>query len=90
MDADGNKIKSAKKSKNLDIDTMGDKVGRIHVGTQDLGKLQSRKMKGLKGSRKAGAEGAAEEKDNASDLETEVVTGGDDGISMAVDAAVQR
>jgi ribosome production factor 2 len=31
---------------------MGDKLGRIHVGNQDLGKLQTRKMRGLK--RRAG------------------------------------
>jgi len=28
---------------------MGDLRGRVHVGKQDLGKLQTRKMKGLKG-----------------------------------------
>jgi ribosome production factor 2 len=27
---------------------MGDKFGRVHVGRQDLTKLQTRKMKGLK------------------------------------------
>jgi len=37
-----------KRSKNWDTDEMGDKVGRLHVGNQDLSKLQSRKMKGLK------------------------------------------
>ena len=37
-----------KKRKNVETDAMGDKVGRIHLGKQDLGKLQSRKMKGLK------------------------------------------
>ncbi|GAA5862973.1 hypothetical protein JCM3774_006705 [Rhodotorula dairenensis] len=37
-----------KKSKNVDIDEMGDKVGRVYVDSQDLGKLQSRKFKGLK------------------------------------------
>jgi ribosome production factor 2 len=30
------------------MDIIGDKIGRIHTGKQDLGKLQSRKMKGLK------------------------------------------
>jgi ribosome production factor 2 len=30
-------------------------MGRIHVGKQDLGKLQIRKMKGLKRSREAEA-----------------------------------
>lgn len=40
--------KKAQGNKNVDIDEMGDKVGKIHVGQQELGKLQSRKMKGLK------------------------------------------
>lgn len=30
------------------MDIVGDKMGRIHTGKQDLNKLQSRKMKGLK------------------------------------------
>lgn len=34
--------------KNVDMDIMGDKLGRIHMGKQDLGQLQTRKMKGLK------------------------------------------
>ncbi|POY74398.1 hypothetical protein BMF94_2592 [Rhodotorula taiwanensis] len=48
-----------KKSKNVDIDEMGDKVGRVYLNPQDLGKLQSRKFKGLK--RKPGENGAAAE-----------------------------
>ncbi|EPQ32462.1 uncharacterized protein PFL1_00657 [Pseudozyma flocculosa PF-1] len=36
------------KKKNIETDDMGDMVGRIHVGRQDLGDLQTRKMKGLK------------------------------------------
>jgi hypothetical protein len=46
--------------KNVAIDIIGDKVGRIHVGTQDFGKLQTRKMRGLK--RPAGDEDDAEPK----------------------------
>lgn len=42
-----------KKRKNIETDDMGDKVGRIHIGKQDLSKLQSRKMKSLKVGRKA-------------------------------------
>lgn len=34
--------------KNVDVDDMGDIVGQVHLGRQDLGKLQTRKMKGLK------------------------------------------
>ncbi|GMM33863.1 rRNA-binding ribosome biosynthesis protein [Saccharomycopsis crataegensis] len=37
-----------KTKKNIETDGMGDKVGTIHVGKQDLGELQTRKMKGLK------------------------------------------
>ncbi|KAH9859174.1 Brix domain-containing protein [Lenzites betulinus] len=40
-----------KKRKNLETDEMGDLRGRIHVGTQNLDKLQTRKMKGLKAGR---------------------------------------
>lgn len=38
----------AKEKKNVSTDFMGDKIAQIHVGNQDLGKLQTRKMKGLK------------------------------------------
>jgi len=38
----------AKVKKNVSTDFMGDKVAQIHLGKQDLGKLQTRKMKGLK------------------------------------------
>ncbi|EME49018.1 hypothetical protein DOTSEDRAFT_30348 [Dothistroma septosporum NZE10] len=41
----------AKTKKNIETDTIGDKVGRIHMGRQDLSQLQTRKMKGLKRSR---------------------------------------
>ncbi|KAH3663801.1 hypothetical protein OGAPHI_005204 [Ogataea philodendri] len=37
-----------KQKKNVDLDSMGDKIAKVHVGTQDLSKLQTRKMKGLK------------------------------------------
>ncbi|KAJ3292773.1 rRNA-binding ribosome biosynthesis protein rpf2 [Borealophlyctis nickersoniae] len=37
-----------KREKNVEFDPVGDKLGRIHLGTQDLSKLQTRKMKGLK------------------------------------------
>lgn len=37
--------------KNVSMDIMGDKIGRIHVGKLDLSELQTRKMKGLKRGR---------------------------------------
>jgi len=42
------KINKPKKTKNVDVNEMGDTIGRIHLGKQDLSKLQTRKMKGLK------------------------------------------
>lgn len=40
-----------KTKKNIDTDIIGDKMGRIHMGRQDLSTLQTRKMKGLKRNR---------------------------------------
>lgn len=40
-----------KTKKNINMDIMGDKVGKIHVGKQDFSTLQTRKMKGLKRER---------------------------------------
>jgi len=37
-----------RKRKNVEVDEMGDLRGRVHVGKQDLSRLQTRKMKGLK------------------------------------------
>lgn len=34
--------------KNLSTDAFGTKLGRIHMGKQDIQRLQTRKMKGLK------------------------------------------
>ncbi|CAN8098668.1 unnamed protein product [Discula destructiva] len=42
-----------KTKKNISMDIMGDKIGRIHTGKLDLSDLQTRKMKGLKRSRDA-------------------------------------
>lgn len=36
------------RKKNVEVDEMGDLRGRVHIGKQDLSKLQTRKMKGLK------------------------------------------
>jgi ribosome production factor 2 len=49
--------------KNISTASMGDKLGRLHLGRQDLSTLQSRKMKGLKRSRadKDGLEGQADD-----------------------------
>ena len=48
---------------------MGDKIGRIHLGRQDLGDLQTRKMKGLKRGRDTDVE---DEEDPEADDQTMV------------------
>lgn len=61
--------------KNITMDSMGDKIGRVHLGKQDLSDMQTRKMKGLK--RRAGVDTDSEEEDNmpsnyASDASEEI------------------
>ncbi|GAB7352715.1 hypothetical protein MBLNU459_g3070t1 [Dothideomycetes sp. NU459] len=64
------KTSDPKTKKNIETDIMGDKVGRIHLGKQDLTELQTRKMKGLKRSRGDGEDGAAsaDEEDGGVDV----------------------
>ncbi|KAH8910514.1 Brix-domain-containing protein [Coniochaeta sp. PMI_546] len=45
------KVGVEKTKKNIEVSAMGDKLGRIHLGKQDLKELQTRKMKGLKRGR---------------------------------------
>lgn len=53
-----------KRKKNVELDEMGDLRGRLHVGKQDLSKLQTRKMKGLKNGR-----GGEDDEDESEDEE---------------------
>ncbi|EAA34504.1 Brix-domain-containing protein [Neurospora crassa] len=45
------KTNEERTKKNISMDSIGDKIGRIHMGKLDLSELQTRKMKGLKRSR---------------------------------------
>lgn len=45
------RVGEEKTKKNISTDIIGDKIGRIHLGKQDLSGLQTRKMKGLKRNR---------------------------------------
>ena len=47
----GRRPNEARTKKNIETDLVGDKLGRVHLGKQDLSTLQTRKMKGLKRSR---------------------------------------
>ena len=58
---------------------MGDKIGRIHLGKQDLGDLQTRKMKGLKRGRDVDAG------DTAEDDEISMASGNEVETSSIVD-----
>merc|ERR1719160_593485 len=61
--------------KNVTTDSMGDKLGRVHLGRQDLSQLQTRKMKGLKRSRDVQAADNADDDDGAvEDVVAEEVT----------------
>lgn len=42
----------------LQIDAMGDKVGRVYVDSQDMSTMQTRKFKGLKGNKREAYDGA--------------------------------
>jgi ribosome production factor 2 len=44
----GRRPNEPKSKKNIEMDLVGDKIGRVHLGRQDLSQLQTRKMKGLK------------------------------------------
>lgn len=60
-----------KTKKNVSMDVMGDKIGRIHLGRQDLGDLQTRKMKGLKRSRDEPEDGEDSGDDDDGGVEVE-------------------
>ena len=54
----------AKPKKNVENDMVGDKIGRIYLGRQDLDELQTRKMKGLKRGRDTDLGDEAEKDDD--------------------------
>lgn len=65
------KTSAERPKKNITTDIVGDKIGRIHLGKQDLKELQTRKMKGLKRSRDVVDE---EGEGTAMDIEADVVS----------------
>ncbi|MCJ1257437.1 rRNA-binding ribosome biosynthesis protein rpf2 [Lignoscripta atroalba] len=82
-DADGSVMKEAMKKakgieprakKNVETDIVGDKIGRVHLGRQDLSDLQTRKMKGLK----RGRDTDIEEEDESEVGDLDFVSAGDE------------
>lgn len=41
-------VRKKKKVKNIEEDAFGSKLGRVHIRTQKVSQMQTRKMKGLK------------------------------------------
>ena len=64
----------------METDLVGDKIGRIHLGRQDLGELQTRKMKGLK----RGRDGKVDEVDGVEedDIISEDEEGAEGGVEV--------
>lgn len=58
-----------KTKKNVTMDSMGDKLGRVHMGKVDLSALQTRKMKALKRGRGGGGEEEGGEDDSSPEEE---------------------
>lgn len=83
----GRRPNEARTKKNIVTDLMGDKIGRVHLGKQDLSTLQTRKMKGLKRSRDDGETlegGDAASDDDLGSEDEDMVDGGmvlDDDVS---------
>ena len=65
---DTDQILQPKEKKNIETDIIGDKVGRIHMGKQDIGSMQTRKMKGLKRDRDAEEDIDGEDDDGGVEL----------------------
>ena len=70
------KEQEPKTKKNVTMDVVGDKIGRIHLGKQDIHKMQTRKMKGL---RKWGRGG-----DSDDDMDKDAMTMADDDVATEV------
>ncbi|KAL8798831.1 MAG: hypothetical protein Q9182_006353 [Xanthomendoza sp. 2 TL-2023] len=65
----------AKSKKNIETDLVGDKIGRIHLGKQDLSELQTRKMKGLKREREVEVDEGADDISIASEDHADIGKG---------------
>jgi ribosome production factor 2 len=78
----GRRPNEARTKKNIVTDLVGDKIGRVHLGKQDLSTLQTRKMKGLKRGREQ-LEG--EEVMNGDESDVDVVSQDEDMIDGGMD-----
>jgi ribosome production factor 2 len=77
----GRRPNEARTKKNIVTDLVGDKIGRVHLGKQDLSTLQTRKMKGLK----RGREQLEGEVMNGDESDVDVVSQDEDMIDGGMD-----
>jgi ribosome production factor 2 len=68
--------------KNIDMDIMGDKVGKIHVGKQDLSQMQTRKMKGLKRGRDEDIEAGVQNANGDATSDDDESVGSEGGVEL--------
>ena len=85
----GRRPNEAKSKKNVEMDLVGDKIGRVHLGKQDLSQLQTRKMKGLKRSH-AELDDAATNGDVNGELEDDIVSEDEDMTNGGMDLDVEE
>jgi len=74
----GRRPNEARTKKNIETDLVGDQIGRVHLGKQDLSQLQTRKMKGLK---RTHADIEGEENSTNGDLDGEDFISEDEDIA---------
>ncbi|KAK0511013.1 hypothetical protein JMJ35_006565 [Cladonia borealis] len=79
-----------KVKKNVETDRVGDQIGRIHLGRQDLGELQSRKMKGLKRGRDEEVEVGGMEEEEEEDVVSEDEVVDDDSVDGEGGVPIKR
>eukprot|EP00092_Neocalanus_flemingeri_P029855 GFUD01032413.1.p1 GENE.GFUD01032413.1~~GFUD01032413.1.p1 ORF type:complete len:324 (-),score=99.84 GFUD01032413.1:89-1060(-) len=58
-------VKGTKKVKNISVDALGNKMGRVHVDKQEIKKIQTRKVKALKESKEEKMEQIKKKKEKA-------------------------
>jgi len=79
----GRRPNEARTKKNINMDIMGDKIGRVHLGKQDLNTLQTRKMKGLKRGRN---ELEDDEMDGvAGEVDADIISEDEQGLNGGMD-----
>lgn len=79
--------RKSKEKKNLEVNELGEKIGRIHMKRQDLSNVAIAKLKGLKRRREGDADDTAsqttEQSENGDAMETDSVFGDEDSITSS-------